>query len=101
MQAIEFESVVQDRVIPLPQPQRLSPGQSVRVVVMYEEGAVAEASLSRDAAASAQEGQSLVRPEDRLAALEPHPEALGSPPDDLARPSPWDEAAWRDKWGRS
>lgn len=54
MQAIEFESVVQDRVITLPQPQKLSPGQSVRVVVMYEE--VAELQLSQSEAISRLEG---------------------------------------------
>lgn len=97
MQAIEFESVVQDRVIPLPQPQKLSPGQSVRVVVMYEEDRVTESPLSQGDAISRLEGE----PVDRLAALEPHPDVLGSPPDDLTCPSPWDEAAWREKWGRS
>jgi hypothetical protein len=91
MQAIEFESVVQDRAIPLPQPQKLSPGQSVRVVVMYEE--VAESPLSVGDAISRLE----VAPVDRLAALEPHPDVLGSPPDDLTCSSPWDEAAWREK----
>ncbi len=95
MQAIEFESVVQDCVIPLPQPQKLSPGQSVRVVVMYEE--VAELHLSQSDAISRLEGE----PVDRLGALEPHPDVLGNPPDDLTCPSPWDEAAWREKWGRS
>lgn len=95
MQAIEFESVVQDRVIPLPQPQKLSPGQSVRVVVMYEE--VAELHLSQSDAISRLEGE----PVDRLGALEPHPDVLGNLPDDLTFPSPWDETAWRKKWGRS
>lgn len=42
MQAIEFESVVQDQAIALPAPVVLRPGQPVRVVVMFEEtGAVA------------------------------------------------------------
>jgi len=41
MQAIEFESVVQDQSIQLPTPRVLSPGQPVRVVVMYEEAAAA------------------------------------------------------------
>jgi hypothetical protein len=36
MQAIEFEAVVQEQSIPLPGSTALSPGQSVRVVVMYE-----------------------------------------------------------------
>jgi len=97
MQAIEFESVVQDRVIPLPQPQKLSPGQSVRVVVMYEEDRVAESSLSQGDAIARLGAESV----DRLAALDPHPDVLGSPSDDLACPSPWDETVWREKWGRS
>lgn len=95
MQAIEFESVVQDHVIPLPQPQKLSPSQSVRVVVMYEE--VAESPLSQGDAISRLGPE----PVDRLAALDPHPDVLGSPSDDLACPSPWDETTWREKWGRS
>ena len=101
MQAIEFESVVQDRVIPLPQPQKLSPGQSVRVVVMYEEDRIAESPLSQGDAISRLGAPPLVVSEDRLAALEPHPDVLGSPPDDLTCPSPWDETAWRERWGRS
>lgn len=36
MQAIEFESVVQEQSIPLPSSAALAPGQPVRVVVMYE-----------------------------------------------------------------
>jgi hypothetical protein len=36
MQAIEFDAVVQDRSIPLPSSTALSPGQPVRVVVMFE-----------------------------------------------------------------
>ena len=36
MQAIEFESVVQGRSIPLPGPVPLVSGQAVRVVVMYD-----------------------------------------------------------------
>ncbi|MDP2432310.1 MAG: hypothetical protein Q8O33_09775 [Pseudomonadota bacterium] len=97
MQAIEFESIVQDRVIPLPQPQKLSPGQSVRVVVMYEEDRGAESSQFQHEAISRPGAE----PVDRLAALDPHPDVLGSPSDDLACPSPWDETAWREKWGRS
>lgn len=37
MQAIEFESTVQGQAIPLPTPGMLSPGQPVRVVVMFDE----------------------------------------------------------------
>lgn len=37
MQAIEFETVVQDSSIPLPRLVRLAPGQPVRVVLLYEE----------------------------------------------------------------
>jgi hypothetical protein len=36
MQAIEFESVIQDQSIPLPKSPALPHGQAVRVVVMYE-----------------------------------------------------------------
>jgi hypothetical protein len=36
MQAIEFDAVVKDMVIPLPSSSALFSGQSVRVVVMYE-----------------------------------------------------------------
>jgi len=36
MQAIEFDAVVKDRSIPLPSSTTLPPGQSVRVVVMFE-----------------------------------------------------------------
>ena len=39
MQAIEFESVVQDQSIRLPAAGVLSPGQPVRVVVMFEAAA--------------------------------------------------------------
>lgn len=41
MQAIEFESIVQDQAIRLPAPGVLSSGQPVRVVVMFEEDAAA------------------------------------------------------------
>ena len=37
MQAIEFDSTVQDQAIPLPTAGMLSPGQPVRVVVMFDE----------------------------------------------------------------
>jgi hypothetical protein len=56
MQAIEFESVVQDQTIRLPAPGVLSPGQPVRVVVMFEETSAAntqqpgEGAISRLAA---------------------------------------------------
>ena len=36
MQAIEFESIIQDQSIPLPKTPALAQGQAVRVVVMYE-----------------------------------------------------------------
>ncbi|SBT09723.1 conserved hypothetical protein [Candidatus Accumulibacter aalborgensis] len=37
MQAIEFDSVVQNAAIPLPEPSLLASGMPVRVVVMFEE----------------------------------------------------------------
>lgn len=49
MQAIEFETVVRDQVIPLPEPGVVSPGQPVRVVVMFEQKAVASSSAKPDA----------------------------------------------------
>lgn len=73
MQAIEFESVVQDRAIPLPHPHKLSPGQSVRVVVLYEELAMTpprEDEMSHiSAQLSAESGG-------RLATLQPYPDAV-------------------------
>ena len=48
MQAIEFESVVQDQSIRLPAAGGLSAGQPVRVVVMYEEATVAAVSSPRE-----------------------------------------------------
>ena len=48
MQAIEFESTVKDQAIPLPAPGMLSPGQSVRVVVMFEELAPKQSRLILD-----------------------------------------------------
>ncbi|EXJ14562.1 hypothetical protein [Imhoffiella purpurea] len=36
MQAIEFETLVQDQSIPLPESTTLSTGQRVRVVVMFD-----------------------------------------------------------------
>ena len=48
MQAIEFESVVEDQSIRLPAAGVLSPGQPVRVVVMFEESAAAVSSPRED-----------------------------------------------------
>lgn len=90
MRAIEFESVVQDRVIPLPQSHQLPPGQSVRVVVMYEELAMTTDESSQ---ASALTGE-------RLAALQPHPDAVPDTSGDATVSSPWDETTWRQKWER-
>lgn len=42
MQAIEFETLVQDRSIQLPESTTLSTGQRVRVVVMFESTAEVE-----------------------------------------------------------
>lgn len=99
MQAIEFESVVQDRAIPLPQPHKLSPGQSVRVVVMYEELAMtpppSEDEMSHVSA------QLSVESGERLATLQPHPDAVPDSSEEATDSSPWDEAAWRQKWERT
>jgi len=61
MQAIEFESVVQDQAIRLPAPGVLSPGQPVRVVVMFEE----------TSAVGTQQA-----PEDAISRLAAHPDAI-------------------------
>lgn len=61
MQAIEFESIVQDQAIRLPAPGVLSPGQPVRVVVMFEE----------TSAANTQQP-----PEDAISRLAPHRDAI-------------------------
>lgn len=61
MQAIEFESVVEDQAIRLPAPGVLSPGQPVRVVVMFEE------------ALSANTQQA---PGDTISRLAAHPDAI-------------------------
>jgi len=99
MQAIEFESVVQDRVIPLPQPQKLLPGQSVRVVVMYEELAMTtspgEDEISRDSAQLSDQSGG------RLATLQPHPDAIPDSSVEATHSSPWDEPTWRQKWERA
>ena len=98
MHAIEFESVVQDRVIPLPQSHQLPPGQSVRVVVMYEELAV---TMQPDAGESPQApSQQSTAAGERLAALQPHPDAVSDASVDATVPSPWDETTWRKKWER-
>ncbi|MDZ7583841.1 MAG: hypothetical protein U0938_03320 [Thiobacillus sp.] len=94
MRAIEFESVVQDRVIPLPQSHQLPPGQSVRVVVMYEELAMTtQPGADESSQASALTGE-------RLAALQPHPDAVPDSSGDATVSSPWDETIWRQKWER-
>lgn len=61
MQAIEFESTVQGQVIPLPTPGMLSPGQPVRVVVMFEETPAANTQPP---------------PEDVISPLAPNPDAI-------------------------
>ncbi|MBT9590592.1 MAG: hypothetical protein IV089_06750 [Thiobacillus sp.] len=98
MHAIEFESVVQDRVIPLPQSHQLPPGQSVRVVVMYEElPMTTQPGMGEPSQASAQMSTATG---ERLAALQPHPDAVPDSSGDATVSSPWDEAAWRRKWER-
>lgn len=98
MQAIEFESVVQDRAIPLPHPHKLSPGQSVRVVVMYEELAMTPPSEDEMSHVSAQLS---AESGERLATLQPHPDAVPDSSGGATDLSPWDEAAWRQKWERT
>ena len=53
MQAIEFESTVQDQAIPLPTAGMLSPGQPVRVVVMFDELAPKQSRLMPEESALA------------------------------------------------
>ncbi len=98
MQAIEFDSVVQDEAIPLPEPAILVSGTQVRVVVMFEEKRVMEAQRTRDELISREPAHSVMISSERLAALEPHPDAVSVALDDLINSS-WDEAAWREKWG--
>jgi hypothetical protein len=94
MQAIEFESIVRDKAIPLPKFDLLRPGQPVRVVVMFDAMPDAEAAARQTAADLAKlEANTPAVIKDRLATLKPHPEALG---DSLS--SPWDENAWEKKW---
>ena len=71
MQAIEFESTVQGQAIPLPAPGMLSPGQSVRVVVMFEELASQQRILIQD-----EPTHPATMPVERLAALGPHRDAI-------------------------
>jgi hypothetical protein len=98
MHAIEFESVVQDRAIPLPQPHQLPPGQSVRVVVMYEELAVTTQPDGLEPSQATAQFQTA--PGERLAALQPHPDAVPDSSGEATVSSPWDEANWRQKWER-
>ena len=100
MQAIEFESIVGDRVIRLPVSDALRPGQPVRVVVMFEERPATRAPQPGKDAVLPPAPQPMTFAEDRVAALDPHPEAFGGVSVDFA-PSTWDEAAWREKWGRA
>lgn len=98
MHAIEFESVVQDRAIPLPQSHQLPSGQSVRVVVMYEELAVTtRPGVDEPSQTSAQRSTAT---EERLATLQPHPDAVPDSSGDATASSPWDETTWRQKWER-
>lgn len=71
MRAIEFESTVQGQTIPLPTPGMLSPGQSVRVVVMFEELVPSQSRLIQDEPA-----RRATTPVDHLAALAPHRDAI-------------------------
>lgn len=62
MHAIEFDSIVQGRSIPLPQRMPLAPGQAVRVVVMYEETPELVVRATRDDAISRLVANPLVAP---------------------------------------
>lgn len=48
MQAIEFESIIQDQSIPLPKTPALPQGQAVRVVVMYEQTPLSDATTEQN-----------------------------------------------------
>jgi hypothetical protein len=85
MQVIEFESVIGNHTITLPAHSSLRPGQSVRVVVMYEPGAERSSADSHAA--------------NRLSSLVAHPAAVADINAPL--PSPWDAAGWRVKWDAS
>lgn len=85
MQAIEFESVIGNHTITLPMHSALQPGQSVRVVVMYEPAAERTSAVSHST--------------NRLSSLVAHPAAVADV--DAPLPSPWDDAGWRAKWGPS
>lgn len=63
MQAIEFDAVVQERSIPLPEPMTLSIGQPVRVVVMYEDVHVQAVPARMDDAISRLAAHPLVTPD--------------------------------------
>jgi hypothetical protein len=93
MQAIEMNSIVRDQTITLPAPSMLSPGQPVRVLVMFD---VDQTKTAAQSSAEHQSDQPPMIQQGRLAALVPHPEALGDPLN-----SPWDESAWRKKWESS
>lgn len=48
MQAIEYNTRVQGQSIPLPPDMPLSPGQAVKVIVLYESPASTQAEFSND-----------------------------------------------------
>jgi hypothetical protein len=63
MQAIEFEAVIRERSIPLPETMMLSIGQSVRVVVMYEDQQLQAGPVRMDDAISRLAANPLVTPD--------------------------------------
>ncbi len=62
MQAIEFEAVINDQSIALPESPVLAPGQAVRVVVVYDQTSPPEVSAARDDAISRLAAHPLVVP---------------------------------------
>ena len=63
MQAIEFDAIVQGQSIPLPQPLTLTPGQAVRVVVMYKDEPTQAGLTGADDAISRLAANPLVMPD--------------------------------------
>ena len=76
MQAIEFESTIQDQAIPLPFPGVLSSGQSVRVVVMFEDKNVTDAKQAGNVLKTGEESHPMRFSAEPLAKVVPHRDAI-------------------------
>jgi hypothetical protein len=76
MQAIEFESVVQDQSIRLPAPSVLSSGQSVRVIVMFEDKKVTDANQAGDDLKAREASHPMKFSAEPLAKVVPHRDAI-------------------------